>query len=259
MEWLAGLEEKDRRFLALGLTVEARAKWTDNALFSKAFDALKPISSTHWGGPEFTDEFRKVILEVAYRATPPTLPFSALKDIGDWAGKTGDDVRFEKPEDEFDFYGKGFALISDLLEEAIETGKASRAPRPANNKYDFHIADAVEENSACIITPKSNNKSVPPKPLNLDLLLIRVNQVASLRGKKSELADHLGVSRSRVSEWLNRAKEPGGKVTLRLLEWVQAEEASQQQNEKAGHASTRPAHKTRARKSKHEKSKASPK
>src|SRR5688572_15253551 len=55
-------------------------------------------------------------------------------------------------------------------------------------------------------------------------LLKRLKSATSERGKKSELARHLKVPPARVLEWLSGVHEPGAETTLRLLEWVAAEE-----------------------------------
>jgi transcriptional regulator with XRE-family HTH domain len=62
----------------------------------------------------------------------------------------------------------------------------------------------------------------------LKVLLERVARATAQRGKQAALAACLNVSPSRVSEWVRGVKEPGGEYTLRLLEWVSAEEAKQQ-------------------------------
>lgn len=90
------------------------------------------------------------------------------------------------------------------------------------------------------------------RPLRkLASLLLRANRIASARGKKSELARFLGEPRQRVNDWLSGARAPGGEVTLAMLEWVQAEEASQKQS--PARAITRAEPKTQVRKSANEK------
>jgi len=77
------------------------------------------------------------------------------------------------------------------------------------------------------------------------------------RGARAALARNLGVARQAVSSWLSGAVSPNAETTLRLLEWVEEAEASQQK-QSAG-AST-PARKTRKSKSKrYEKTKSSQK
>jgi len=62
----------------------------------------------------------------------------------------------------------------------------------------------------------------------LDKLLKRVRARLKQRGSLQLLADHLGVIRPTLSDWLRGRYEPGGEVTLKLQEWVIAAEASQQ-------------------------------
>ncbi len=73
-------------------------------------------------------------------------------------------------------------------------------------------------------------------------LLGRLNKATSQRGKKSELAKHMGVPLPNVSQWLSGDRAPGGETTLRLLAWVQAQEAKQKD---PGRVSPRPEPKTR--------------
>lgn len=92
------------------------------------------------------------------------------------------------------------------------------------------LGSLSENNSLTYILPKGNVASVksPLKDLLRRLALATVE-----RGKKATLARFLDVAPARISEWIHGAKEPSGEVTLRLLEWVAAEEA-QQKNTPAG-------------------------
>jgi transcriptional regulator with XRE-family HTH domain len=85
----------------------------------------------------------------------------------------------------------------------------------------------------------------------LQVLLARVAQATDERGKQASLASFLKVSPARVSEWVRGVKEPGGEYTLRLLEWVTAEEAQQKS---LGGAENAAKGKTRLSKEHHEKS-----
>lgn len=83
-----------------------------------------------------------------------------------------------------------------------------------------------------------------PTP-RLSKLFAAVLRLTKERGSKGKLAEFLGVERPRLSEWLSGVCEPGGEVTLQLLEWVTAAKAKQKQE--ADRASTRPARMTRNR------------
>jgi len=58
----------------------------------------------------------------------------------------------------------------------------------------------------------------------LPKLIKRLRRATEARGKKSELADWLGVHRQMVTDWLSGKQEPGGETTLRLLHWVEQQE-----------------------------------
>ncbi len=87
-----------------------------------------------------------------------------------------------------------------------------------------------------------NTLLVPP---TLQKLLERLNTATKSHGKKSELATFLGVALPTVSVWLSGKQEPSGGTTLRLLEWVQAEEAKQQKGPAGATTPTEPRTRTR--------------
>lgn len=62
--------------------------------------------------------------------------------------------------------------------------------------------------------------------LNMENLLARLNRATSQTGMKSKLAKHMGVPLSNVSQWLSGKREPGGEITLKLLNWVEQQEHS---------------------------------
>ena len=59
----------------------------------------------------------------------------------------------------------------------------------------------------------------------LDKLMKRIRARLKVRGSLQRLAEHLGVVRPILSDWLRGRYEPGGEVTLKLREWVIAAEA----------------------------------
>lgn len=101
------------------------------------------------------------------------------------------------------------------------------------------------ENRLTTVTVYSKHLSVHGQ---LDSLIERAKRACEPRGsgKRKLLAKFLGVPMPRISEWLNGTNTPGGPTTLRLLEWVTAEEANQQKG--SGSAQTPPKPKTRTRK-----------
>jgi uncharacterized protein YjcR len=85
----------------------------------------------------------------------------------------------------------------------------------------------------------------------VDSLLDRIEGVCI---NKAALARSLGVSPTHIKKWITQRKyEPGGEVTLAMLEWVQAEEGKAKRS--PGRAATRPEPKTQLRRISHEKPK----
>jgi transcriptional regulator with XRE-family HTH domain len=76
------------------------------------------------------------------------------------------------------------------------------------------------------------------------------------RGTKLSLSKDFGVSPSVVSQWFKGVTIPTAENTLRLLEWVTAEEAKQQKS--PGRARTHPERKTRKTHQQDEKENPSP-
>jgi transcriptional regulator with XRE-family HTH domain len=97
----------------------------------------------------------------------------------------------------------------------------------------------------------------PPAGSSWANLRRRLISATRTTGAQTALADHLGITRQAVSEWVRRDdRAPEADTTLRLLDWVAAEEAKSKQKKRAGSAETRPALKTRKSKStSHEKAK----
>lgn len=83
----------------------------------------------------------------------------------------------------------------------------------------------------------------------------RLRRATAARGNKAALAKFIGVSLSSISDWLAGRKEPSGESTLKLLHWVEQQEAQQQS---PGSVSPLPGPKTQVRKSYEKKSKSGP-
>lgn len=84
--------------------------------------------------------------------------------------------------------------------------------------FDFELEQKL---TLTDVSELVNNTRVTPKLPNL---LNRLKEATSQRGKKSALAEFLGVSLVQVSQWLSGDREPGGETTLRLLHWVEQQE-----------------------------------
>ena len=103
-------------------------------------------------------------------------------------------------------------LTEDVIGESLERDKDENS-----NAHSQLTSDAVE----------GTDEEVPQ---NSDIwlrLVERVSKITSQRGDRARLARDLNVTRQAVSNWLSGASAPSAVVTLRLLEWVTAEEAKQ--------------------------------
>ena len=58
----------------------------------------------------------------------------------------------------------------------------------------------------------------------------RLKKATAETGKQAAAAEFVGVNRSNLYRWVEGDREPGAEATFRLLEWVTAEEAKQQQS-----------------------------
>ena len=121
------------------------------------------------------------------------------------------------------------------------------AERVADSRGD--ILDGID----LIDVSDSVNPVAVPAPIESLIARLRLATVA--KGKKTELAKSLGMPLVRISQWLSGSREPGGDTTLRLLEWVRAEEAKAKT---PSGAVTPPGAKTRSRKSSNEKPESNP-
>jgi transcriptional regulator with XRE-family HTH domain len=84
----------------------------------------------------------------------------------------------------------------------------------------------------------------------LDELRAVLRAKTSRPGDMARLAKALGLRQARVSEWLSGKKEPGGKTTFRLLQWVEQQE---RQQKSPGGVEAPPERKTQVSKTGYEK------
>jgi DNA-binding transcriptional regulator YiaG len=97
---------------------------------------------------------------------------------------------------------------------------ASKARKELEKREAIHLKAAhlvgatIEANTLT----KATAESALPRLIN------RLKQATAAHGKKSELAEWLGVHRQMVTDWLSGKQEPGGEMTLRMLQWVEQQE-----------------------------------
>ncbi len=123
-----------------------------------------------------------------------------------------------------------------LIEEARSllwtNSPASPVPSTAPEKSAFTC-----ENPLTLQAPSLTSGGVKSE---LPKLIARLRAATSERGRKSLLAAALGVHRQCVTDWLSGKQMPNGETTLRLLAWVTAEEAKQQQSPASGDTPAEP-------------------
>lgn len=199
--------------------------------------AVSTISSVENGHYKPSTRFRAKIIEVLH-LNP------------DWL-KTGNDPVFLVPKGATAMHVWPDIFIPQaklLIRQMPELGRlfeiATALQRESGEDVANYIATALgdmDEKKA--LTVRTENSTESGMHSKLATLLARLNRATRQRGRKVELARFLGVPHTRVSEWLSGKTEPGGETTLRLLAWVTAEEAKQQDS--AGSATSPPAPKTR--------------
>lgn len=128
----------------------------------------------------------------------------------------------------------------------------ARYLRRAAEEFNL-VKGALTQHARAVILSRMKSRDQVSRWDKLRERLIRATEPI---GARSALALAMNVSRQAVSEWLRkRDRAPAAETTLRLLEWVTAEEVKQEQKE-AGSALTQPAPRTRKSKStSHEKAK----
>jgi transcriptional regulator with XRE-family HTH domain len=108
------------------------------------------------------------------------------------------------------------------IREAMVRFDARFRPRPGASGARANVLDEKKP-----LTEHSQYENIGGVKSPMKVLLGRVALATKARGKKAALAKFLKVDPPRVSDWLRGRYEPSGEVALRLLEWVEAEEAQQ--------------------------------
>jgi transcriptional regulator with XRE-family HTH domain len=118
-------------------------------------------------------------------------------------------------------------LIKEVLRDIVAfTDKELEEAGVSLERLDI-LPMETEETGKKELTWPSEKRKVGSMKSPIQVLLDRVRRGTKAKGQKAALAKFLNVSQSRVSEWLRGKNEPGGEITLRLLEWVTAQEAQQ--------------------------------
>ncbi|HOX59000.1 MAG TPA: helix-turn-helix transcriptional regulator [Candidatus Paceibacterota bacterium] len=170
----------------------------------------------------------------------------------------------EMPADKFLAATRALGLSSPRdLERIMELSTHYRqiwTPTPTGfeMRYEPIHQDAAphKESSNRVLTDVAASGNVAAMQDQMRQLRARLFKVTAVRGQKAALAKWLGVSLSSISTWLAGKREPGGETALRLLHWVEQQEAQRKQS--PGSVSPLPGPKTQVRKSYEKRTKPSP-
>jgi transcriptional regulator with XRE-family HTH domain len=192
----------------------------------------------HWlAGQGGSHKIKDIIDDAAFIGQiPPRALFSEIYDmhIADRAKKSTDDAD-QNSKAFLEHYKK---LLESVKDQSLpietrreinrhiiaQTGKYVSALTAEINRrkaVNLKLNEVFDKLDLTEVNGSVNNTDVTPK---LPSLLKRLKAATSQRGKKSALAEFLGVSLVQVSQWLAGDREPGGETTLRLLHWVEQQE-----------------------------------
>lgn len=116
-----------------------------------------------------------------------------------------------------DYFRELMSVSSDFFQRHRREFESGEWPPPV-------VVGANEEKKLLTnVTEYAKHATVKSEMANL---LKRLQKATSQRGTKSKLAKLLGVPLANVSQWLSGEREPGGETTLRLLRWVEQQEAN---------------------------------
>lgn len=215
--WLA--EGKEPREWPARIVIRANGPIPARMLFSAAYkqflkpgfdlDGPPPITpeqKAEWQLDQIAGKESELIISLHRELLLPLIEFAlnAYEDAG-------------LPDHLRDVLRKGLAaVVKDFIERHISEISAARAVVPAG---------ATAKNPHFDVDDSVNSAKVAGMASPFERLLVRLNEAAGAAGKKTELATFLNAPLESVSRWLSDKREPGGDVTLRMLQWVEAQEA----------------------------------
>lgn len=112
--------------------------------------------------------------------------------------------------------------FNDYFDRLMAQTSAFIQSLPANPTLK-PVPSSEKRSETHLTKPSTSSKLGDVKPC-LPKLLDRLQRATAGTGKMSELANWLGVPLASVSRWLSGKREPGGEITLRLLNWVEQQE-----------------------------------
>jgi len=204
LEWLAtGLEARE---LDYSRYEELHQNIAPNELFSTAYDQqIKPFLDTHWRKPRtltggaLDDATPEKMSRLFARidGQPPT-----PEEVLALRGRTREDAIYSAPSQ----------LLQELYGRLTLTVKQFQRTHLA--AIQAHTRTAAKPPTIQPIISDIGNNKMPG-------FLKRLKEATAARGQKTILANDLGVSLARVSQWLSDERNPDGENTLRLLQWIE--------------------------------------
>jgi transcriptional regulator with XRE-family HTH domain len=221
--WLATGIQPQIPYFDLSPNLEFSIK--ENSLFSKAFDDILR--------PEIERRFAELIQflgeDAVMTGNYEDAIFDNLHLVGEEAG----------PAAAF-YITKAIAMRGKLMPEPLQA-KFAQTLMKAEQSFLNHNREEIEKLSE---VSRSVEKAIQKgigntkfgltvkvtsltsdfvKPV-LPKLIERLRRATKHHGSKAALAKWLGVHRQMVTDWLSGKQEPGGEITLRLLQWVEQQE-----------------------------------
>jgi DNA-binding transcriptional regulator YiaG len=118
------------------------------------------------------------------------------------------------------------ANLSPTARTRIRQFQSKYSQLASKARQELEIREAMHQRTTPVsgFGEKANSLNIADTEPVLPKLIARLKHATAAHGKKSELAEWLGVHRQMVTDWLSGKQEPGGEITLRMLQWVEEQE-----------------------------------
>lgn len=194
--------------LAIPLPEASFLKVNANALFSKVFDSLLASyfipgnDKSGWVGSGLDPETARVLLRGFFNTV-----------IDEWVTMVREDTLALFVQE---IQVQSRKLYSSLPLNRWQTTLIRRLEHMHEARPPAILKTQLTETSQ-----KRRTGIEMKSEFSLKALLADLKTATKSRGKKAELAKRFKISQASLSEWLRGKKEPGGDITLQLLNWVE--------------------------------------
>jgi transcriptional regulator with XRE-family HTH domain len=212
--WLAVGWGDQKRFIRAPVKLITRA--FKDRVFKQAYDStLREFFENDWrevvkrhAEGKYTKEEMRIEIPSAGAAQRPRLSVQEFAEVElrELEGFNLDSL----PETDKKMIQDQILLCKSVL------GSGSLLPAPGAKSYSSL--------SNSFLTEASTSEKLGGVKAQLPTLLERLNLATKESGNMSALAKFLGVPLASVSRWLSGKREPGGEITLKLLQWVEQQE-----------------------------------